>query len=83
MISLSSMAVVNVRDAVTEAALIIGCKAVACQVRLWPAWKCVKYPCIGSHPGTPTPVQDMLDNGWEEVRARLRFYIPTLLSLLI
>ena len=21
---------------------------------LWPAWKCVDHPCIGSHPGTPT-----------------------------
>ena len=21
----------------------------------WPAWKCHRHPCIGSHPGTPTP----------------------------
>ena len=21
---------------------------------LWPAWKCVSAPCIGSHPGAPT-----------------------------
>jgi len=32
LVSLSSMAVVNIRDAVTEAALVIGCKAVSCQV---------------------------------------------------
>ena len=25
------------------------------QVRRWPAWKCPRHPCIGSHPGTPTP----------------------------
>ena len=24
----------------------------ATQVRLWPAWKCLDHPCIGSHPGT-------------------------------
>ena len=26
----------------------------ALKVRLWPAWKCHRQPCIGSHPGTPT-----------------------------
>ena len=25
------------------------------QVRLRPAWKCPRHPCIHSHPGTPTP----------------------------
>ena len=25
-------------------------------VRLWPAWKCPRRPCIGSHPGAPTPL---------------------------
>ena len=25
------------------------------QVRtIWPAWKCNRHPCVGSHPGTPT-----------------------------
>ena len=24
---------------------------------LWPAWKCSGHPCVGSHPGTPTPAR--------------------------
>ena len=27
----------------------------ALEVRRWPAWKCPRLPCGGSHPGTPTP----------------------------
>ena len=26
----------------------------ALKVRRWPAWTCPRYPCIDSHPGTPT-----------------------------